>query len=159
MIALDTIKKKGIDAFYLLAWPVFFGWLLYGLHKRLVIAWKVGWIILAAWFLQILFSGLSSTLRLPGSGRWIATIGVILGAGLFIVICGRWWRQQRWYFGVLSNEGNIPYRKSTLPNFLIVFGIILVLIGVIIAIDGKFRVVSNGSRGKVIEHIMIRQSS
>ena len=150
VVAVEAIKKDGFDASYLLAWPFFLGWFSYGLYKRWAIVWKLGWIILVFWFLEIAVSGLRSTLRVSGPYRWIACMGVIFGSCLFIIFWGRWWRRQRSYFD-MERSGNTPRQGTGWRAPFIAWGIILILIGILFGVVGKFALVTNGQREKVVD--------
>ncbi len=87
-----------------------FGWLLsvvyglvfaaefYGLHRRLRIAWKFGWVLLAFFCSQTIVLSLISTLKEPPPSRWAASAFIVVGNAIVGVYCGLWWKRQKSYF-------------------------------------------------------------
>jgi hypothetical protein len=75
------------------------GALSYGIHRRLVIAWKLGWVLLILLFSESLADILRSILQqTPELGGWIASCVVaVLIAGV-AAYWGRWWMRQRDFF-------------------------------------------------------------
>jgi hypothetical protein len=81
-----------------------FGWLLslvygvvfaagfYGLHRRLRLAWKLGWVFLGFFYLETLTFSLISTLKLPSPDRWIASASAVIGDSIIAVYFGFWWK-------------------------------------------------------------------
>lgn len=72
---------------------------LYGVHRRSLMAWKLGWVIIAVFFLEFIVLGLSSTMRLPKTDSpWIASAALVVVAIVVAFSWGRWWNRQRNYF-------------------------------------------------------------
>jgi hypothetical protein len=71
----------------------------YGIHTKAPFAWKLGWGILAATFLQFLVLGGSSALKLPEADYpWVAFASVVVGGSLVAIYWGFWWNRQKNYF-------------------------------------------------------------
>jgi hypothetical protein len=72
---------------------------LYGIHKRTVMAWKFGWVFLAANYVGFVFQVHSSTLKVPQAGSpWVPTAAAAIGSAVVAVYWGYWWNRQRSYF-------------------------------------------------------------
>lgn len=88
---LDTILSIVSTAF----WTVAF----YGVYKRSVLAWKLGWVAIGAFFVEFVAVGLVSTARLPRvDSPTIASAAVIVLAMLAALFAGLWWNRQKGYF-------------------------------------------------------------
>jgi hypothetical protein len=75
------------------------GGLFYGIHRRLVIAWTFGWVLLIVLFGEFLISTLSSILRqTPYPAGWILSAVAAVMASAVAAYWGRWWNRQRGYF-------------------------------------------------------------
>jgi hypothetical protein len=74
----------------------------YGIHKKAPVTWKLGWVVFAVLFLNVLASALSSSLKLPPPDRWIASFAIVIGFGAVAAYWGFWWKRQKNYFE--SNE-------------------------------------------------------
>lgn len=78
---------------------LFCGAALYGIHKRTVTAWKLGWGYLGAayisWLLQCLF--LTRAVAQADDPR-VAFAAAAIGGALVTLYWGQWWKRQRGYF-------------------------------------------------------------
>jgi hypothetical protein len=82
-----------------LGYAVFSGLGLYGIHRRMRVAWRAGWICLGLYFLYTPVWALTATNTIPpSSGRWVAFSGVVLGSLALTVYWGYWWNIQKRYF-------------------------------------------------------------
>jgi hypothetical protein len=70
----------------------------YGIHRRALIAWKLGWVVLAAAFVSFVASALPETTRLPPPGCWIVPCFVVIGGSVVVGMWGMWWKRQWGYF-------------------------------------------------------------
>jgi hypothetical protein len=71
----------------------------YGIQRKTVFAWKLGWGILAASFLQFLALAMSSVLKLRDTEHpWVAFVGVLVGGSLVALYWSSWWERQKGYF-------------------------------------------------------------
>jgi hypothetical protein len=70
----------------------------YGIQRRALIAWKLGWVVLVAAFMSFVASALPETTRLPPPGCWIVPCFVMIGGSVVVGIWGMWWKRQRGYF-------------------------------------------------------------
>jgi hypothetical protein len=93
LVANDTFSR-----FVLLLRAILFAAGFYGIHRRLMIAWKAGWLFLALLYLDGLTSTLQSTLRLSSPDRWLASVACVLAMAGFAAYWGRWWRRMKCYF-------------------------------------------------------------
>lgn len=76
-----------------------FGAALYGLQRRLVLTWKVGWVILVAVFSSFLIVTLRSIFETtPGPARWILSTAVVIATMVGVVFGSRFWSSQKQYF-------------------------------------------------------------
>ena len=76
----------------------FFAGAWYGLHRRFITVWRIGWAFIILFFADFLYSSLSWSLTLTGFERWLlSTVFVVtgLGFGVWAVV---WWKQKRCYF-------------------------------------------------------------
>jgi hypothetical protein len=87
---LGRVYALAMGAVCALAWA--------GVHRRLPIVWKLGWVVLAASLIDFLFSALSFALTLPSTQRLVLSAGVVLGACAVAAYWGIWWHRQRGYF-------------------------------------------------------------
>lgn len=72
---------------------------LYGLRKRTLMVWKLGWCYLVAFYLSWLFTGLSSTRKIsPEDSPMAASAAVLIGGAIVAVYWGFWWTRQKNYF-------------------------------------------------------------
>jgi len=91
-------RHTGLGRLYSILIGTLFAAAFYGIHRRSLIAWKLGWIALAASFVSFVALGLSNTLKLPPPGCWIVSSFVVVGGAVVIVLWGLWWKRQRPYF-------------------------------------------------------------
>lgn len=76
----------------------FFGAAWFGLHKRSIVAWRIGWIVLVLFFADFLYSSLSWSLTLTSIERWLLSGGfIVMGLG-FTLWAVLWWKRRRSYF-------------------------------------------------------------
>jgi hypothetical protein len=98
---LNITRQGGLGA---LLWSMFgsllYGSAAYGIHRRVPLAWKLGWAILVVAFLNFTILGVSSVLRQPGD--WIIAVAIVVIGLLVAVYWGRWWNRQRHYFDVVA---------------------------------------------------------
>jgi hypothetical protein len=72
---------------------------LYGLRKRTLMVWKLGWCYLAGAYFSWLFTGLSSTRKISAADRpMVAAVAVVIGGAIVAVYWGFWWNRQKNYF-------------------------------------------------------------
>jgi hypothetical protein len=71
----------------------------YGVHTKALFAWKLGWWILMAGFLQFLVGAGSSALQVPKADYpWVAFGAVMVGSSAVAVYWSLWWKNQKSYF-------------------------------------------------------------
>jgi hypothetical protein len=76
---------------------------LYGLRKRTLVVWKLGWCYLVACYLSWLFTGLSSTRKIsPADSPMVASAAVVIAGAIVAVYWGFWWNRQKNYFTTLT---------------------------------------------------------
>jgi hypothetical protein len=78
------------------ATAMFFAAAIYGIQRRAILAWKLGWVVLATMFLRC------ATLALRGllqpQHNWIDSCFLGIGGIVVTVVWGLWWNRQRGYF-------------------------------------------------------------
>ena len=84
------IVALAISAFFLLAW--------FGIHRRHVATWWLGWVVLFALLGDFLYSSLSFGFGLPAQEHWMLFGGVILMVTLLFGYWAWWWKRHRAYF-------------------------------------------------------------
>jgi hypothetical protein len=98
---LNITKQPGVGA---LVWSVLNALLYasaaYGIHRRLPVVWKLGWVVLIVSCLEFMIRGITSALTLPGG--WAACIGIVVGGIFVTAYWGARWNRQRDYFQVLA---------------------------------------------------------
>ena len=62
-----------------------------GIQRRALIAWKLGWVVLAASFVSFVATGLPVTLQMPPPGSWIVSCFFAVGGTVVTVAWGFWW--------------------------------------------------------------------
>jgi len=94
---LHITKHAGIGV---MLWSVFnallYATAVYGIHRRVPMVWKLGWVVLIISSLHFMIGGVSSVLRQPGG--WVGAAGILIAGVLVTVYWGRWWNRQRDYF-------------------------------------------------------------
>lgn len=85
---------------YVIAFTAFY----YGIHKRLLITWWLGWVVVVSTWVGFTLDVIEYIKPLPPSEFWInLAIAVIVGcAGL--VYWGVWWRRQKSYFNIPASK-------------------------------------------------------
>jgi len=68
----------------------------YGIHRRLRLAWKVGWFYLGFFYLSSIVSAISAIP--PTSNRWTASPLVAIAFTAVAVYWGNWWNKQKAFF-------------------------------------------------------------
>lgn len=74
--------------------------LVYAIQRRLTLAWKLGWVVLVAYYLWVVAETLASVLKTEASepDRWIASAAVTIGFSIVAAYWLRWWNRQESYF-------------------------------------------------------------
>lgn len=76
--------------------------LAYGIHTRVRIVWRAGFIALALNYFYLAVGAVSATYqaaRVPSfSNFWLPSVLVVLGGGAVTVLWALWWKRQRSYF-------------------------------------------------------------
>jgi hypothetical protein len=80
----------GLAGFFLLAW--------YGIHRRYLAAWWIGWLIFFGLLGDCLYETSSFAFGLRGEERWVFLGGVVLFVTLVFGYWASWWKRQRPYF-------------------------------------------------------------
>ncbi len=77
----------------------FCGAAVYGIHKRTLIAWKLGWGVIATGFLEFLVSAFSALSKTPRNDHpGIAMAAVVVMAAAVALYWGVWWNKKKSYF-------------------------------------------------------------
>jgi hypothetical protein len=79
---------------YAIAFAAFY----YSVHKRLLIAWQLGWIVVIGAWLGFTIDSLSYSLKLLPPDIWIASIAIVIGGCAGLAYWGVWWKRQKSYF-------------------------------------------------------------
>jgi peptidoglycan/LPS O-acetylase OafA/YrhL len=75
----------------------FCGAAIYGIHNKSIIAWKIGWGVIAAGLIEFLASALSATSRIPRTDY--PGVAAVVVAGLVVALYwSYWWNKQKCYF-------------------------------------------------------------
>ena len=79
---------------------LFFGAAIYGIHKRMVIAWRLGWVCLGAVYIAWLRQCLSLTRTTAQADRlpWFVAVSMAVVGTLVTFYWSVWWKKQRGYF-------------------------------------------------------------
>lgn len=78
---------------------LFCGAALYGIHKRTVTAWRLGWVYLGAGYILWLLQCRTLTHTVPeADSPQVAVAAAAIGGALVAVYWGLWWKRQRGYF-------------------------------------------------------------
>lgn len=128
--AAESISTgRGIlAAIWLLAIALVYAVEFYGIHTKAPFAWKLGWGILAATFVEFFVGAGSATLEVPKTDYpWVAFASLTVVGSLVAFYWGFWWKRQKAYFTAQSPS----ITKAGTKELAIVFGIAaLVLAGV-----------------------------
>lgn len=82
-----------------LGYAAFFAVALYGIHRRMRLAWKAGWICLGLSFIYTPVWAATATKTIPPADhRGIASSSVVVGSLAVTVYWGYWWNKQKGYF-------------------------------------------------------------
>jgi hypothetical protein len=84
---------------------LFCGAALYGIHKRTVTAWRLGWVYLGAGYISSVLQIRSLTRTVPeADSPRIALAATVTGTSLVSLYLSFWWKKQRGYFKNNSSE-------------------------------------------------------
>jgi hypothetical protein len=105
----------------------------YGIHTRALFAWKLGWGILAAVFLQFLVIGGSSALQVPEADHPLVAFGAVMICGSAVALYwGFWWKRQKDHFTAQSPGS----RKTRTKELAVVFCIVVLVFAGVALISG-----------------------
>ena len=105
----------------------------YGIHTKALFAWRLGWGILAAMFLQFLVVGGFSALQLPETDYpWVAFAAVMVGGSVVAAHWGFWWKRQKEYFTTQSPTT----QKTRAKELAVVFCIVVLVFAGVALISG-----------------------
>ena len=93
-----VVNNNRVSWFWSLGYTLLFGVGFYGVHRKMRIAWKVGWFYLAFFYLGSIVSAMASTIKLSTPDRWIASAFVVGSSSAVAVYWGWWWNRQKGYF-------------------------------------------------------------
>jgi hypothetical protein len=97
--AFRTVSSLFVSAFCVAA--------VYGIHKRSLVAWKLGWIVIAAGLTEFLVSALSAISKIPRNDHpVVAAAAVVVGGTAVALYWGFWWKRQKSYFVKLTPANN-----------------------------------------------------
>jgi hypothetical protein len=82
----------GLAGFFLLAW--------YGIHRRHLATWWLGWLFFFGLLGDFLYASLTFAVGLPAAQRWVLVGGIVLIVMLVFGYWASWWKRQRAYFDV-----------------------------------------------------------
>jgi hypothetical protein len=78
---------------------VLFGIGFYGIHRRMPLAWRVGWFYLGLFYVSSIVSGMAAArTTMAAPERWIMLSAVVVGISAVAVYWGIWWNKQKAYF-------------------------------------------------------------
>jgi hypothetical protein len=78
---------------------LFYAGVAYGIHKRALVAWKLGWIVIAGQLLYLPVWALSVTSKIPRSeSPKVAVAAIVVGGTAIALYWGLWWNRQKAYF-------------------------------------------------------------
>jgi hypothetical protein len=93
-----VVNNNRVSRLWSLGYALLFGVGFYGVHRKMRIAWKVGWFYLALFYLESIVSAMASTIKLSTSDRWIASAFVVVSFSAVAAYWARWWHRQKGYF-------------------------------------------------------------
>lgn len=96
--ALQLVADDPLNRFLALLRAILFAAGFYGIHRRLVVAWKAGWVFLAFLYLDGLTSMLQRTLSISSPDRWFASVACVIAMAGVAAYWGRWWKRMKYYF-------------------------------------------------------------
>ena len=71
----------------------------YGIHKKALVAWKIGFGVIAAALLEFLASALPATSTIPENDHpGVAAAAVVVTGAAVALYWGFWWKKQKSYF-------------------------------------------------------------
>jgi hypothetical protein len=85
----------GLAGVFALAW--------YGIHRRSLATWWIGWLVLLICLGDFLYATLPLAVSLPGVQRWALLGGIVLIVTLVFGFWASWWKRQRAYFDVMPS--------------------------------------------------------
>jgi hypothetical protein len=87
---------------------------LYGIHKRTIMVWKLGWGYLAAIYFEWLFTALPQMLKVPSADSPLAASAAVVVIGAVVTLYwGFWWYRQKGYFVKPVPTSNLRQRTGT----------------------------------------------
>ena len=82
-----------------LGYAILFGIGFYGIHRRMRLAWKVGWFYLSFFYLSSIVSVIAaSKTTMSASDRWIMLFAIVVMFSAVAIYWGSWWKKQKAYF-------------------------------------------------------------
>jgi hypothetical protein len=70
----------------------------YGIHRKVLLAWQAGWVVVFSTWLSFIVESLSYSMTLPPPDVWIASIAIVLSGCAGLAYWGVWWKRQKPYF-------------------------------------------------------------
>ena len=84
-----------------LAYALLFAAAAYGIERRAMITWRLGFAYLLIAYLAFNIQVLLSTVKLPQG--WIAAVAMVVASSLIFLWWRLWWKRQRGYFSSIHN--------------------------------------------------------
>lgn len=72
--------------------------LFYGIHRRLAVTWRYGWLVLVTSFSWAIVESIATVEQTPQSGGWVGSALIALMFSVVAIYWSRWWYRQRNYF-------------------------------------------------------------
>jgi hypothetical protein len=97
----DPVRMKHavISTIWSLLLLAFWGGAIYGIQKKALIAWKLGWGAIAAELLAVLDAAFSVRSRIPSTDSpGVAAAAAVVGGTAVVLYWAFWWNRQRSYF-------------------------------------------------------------
>jgi hypothetical protein len=91
-------SRNTFDRLVSLTYAALFAVGFYGIHRRVRMAWKVGWFYLGFFYLSSILSFISSLDKIPAPDRRMVSAVVVVGSSAVALYWGRWWNRQKGYF-------------------------------------------------------------